>query len=188
MGSEMCIRDRSRHFLIRGIKNYYDAIQYVKKLPYGRNSDKTDLTMVLSESKGTCSTKHALLAQLASENDLSSIELMLGIYRMQEKNTPGVGKVLAKYDLAYIPEAHNYLRYGGKRFDFTMASSSQIFSFEHFLEEEIVISPKQITAFKVDYHKQFIANWLKKSGKEFTLEEIWTIREACILALQESEN
>ena len=60
---------------------------------------------VLTEGCGTCSSKHALLAGLAAAQRLP-VALMLGIYLMNERNTPGIGPVLARYGLAEIPEAH----------------------------------------------------------------------------------
>lgn len=41
---------------------------YTRALPYGRIGS-CDLVDVLIESKGTCSTKHALIASLARECD-----------------------------------------------------------------------------------------------------------------------
>jgi hypothetical protein len=58
----------------------------VRSLPYGRNSDHSDWRLVLGEGRGTCSTKHALLADLARENR-RHVALMLGIYEMDEDNT-----------------------------------------------------------------------------------------------------
>jgi hypothetical protein len=36
-------------------------IEKVKNIPYGRNSNRTDFSLVISENKGTCSSKHAFL-------------------------------------------------------------------------------------------------------------------------------
>ncbi len=38
---------------------------------------------------------------------------------MTERNTPGVGAVLSKHGLAFVPEAHCYLTYEGIRIDVT---------------------------------------------------------------------
>jgi len=74
--------------------------------------------LVLSESRGTCGTTHALLAALAEQAFLP-VELMLASYMMSEENTPGVGPVLQAHGLSEIPEAHCYLRYGETRVDMT---------------------------------------------------------------------
>jgi hypothetical protein len=62
-------------------------------LPYGRNSDRSDWRLVLGEGRGTCSAKHALLADLARENR-RHVALVLGIYEMDEDDTQEIGTVL----------------------------------------------------------------------------------------------
>ena len=93
----------SRSFIELGITTFHEACDYVWKLPYGRTSDRANWALVLPEGKGACSTKHALLKALANELNLN-IELVVGIYPMSDKNTPGVGSVLDKYGIAFIPE------------------------------------------------------------------------------------
>src|SRR5215813_13450772 len=100
----------SAEFLIRVVADFQAAGRYLYQLPYGRNTNRADYRLVLVENRGTCSTKHALLAELAREQGLPVV-LTLGIYEMHERNTPGVGVVLDRYGLLYIPEAHCYLRY-----------------------------------------------------------------------------
>jgi hypothetical protein len=113
------------------------AAQYVCALPYGRNSDPTDPVIVLAEQRGTCSTKHALLRRLAIEQGLD-IALVLGIYEMTERNTPGVGPVLRRHGLSSLLEAHCYLRTGGKRIDVTRVSSERLLEpIERFLRRLI---------------------------------------------------
>jgi len=56
---------------------------------------------VHTEGRGTCTTKHALLAELATEQRLP-VALVLGIYLMNERNTPSVGSVLARHGLTEI--------------------------------------------------------------------------------------
>ncbi|MGJ1268687.1 hypothetical protein ACR78F_14460 [Sphingobacterium spiritivorum] len=72
----------SEEFLNRDILSFYQAINYIQNLDYGRNSNKEDLTTVFTDNKGTCSTKHAILKQLASENEVNNIKLILGIFKM----------------------------------------------------------------------------------------------------------
>jgi len=65
-------------------------------LPYGRTANRTDLSLVISEQKGTCSSKHALLKEVADLNGIKGIDLIIGIYKMSEANTPGIGDELSK--------------------------------------------------------------------------------------------
>ncbi len=58
------LKQITSYFLALGITDFYQAIDYVHQLPYGRNSDRTNYLQVLSEKHGACSTKHALIAEL----------------------------------------------------------------------------------------------------------------------------
>ncbi len=168
------------------IFTFSDAITFVKQLPYKRNPNKNDLTTLFSDNCGTCSTKHALLKQLIDENqantDFSEIKLMLGIFKMNAKNTPQIAEILSKNNLDYIPEAHNYLKFKDKNFDFTKSSSKPT-NFEFDLLEELEISPHQITEFKVNYHKNYLTNWLQNIENKYLnidFNALWIIREQCI--------
>jgi hypothetical protein len=175
----------SNAFLKLGMGDYRSAARHVNGIPYGRNRSRTEVLAVLSEGRGTCSTKHALLKQLALEQGLD-VALMIGIYEMSERNTPGVGQVLSAFGLEYVPEAHCYLRYEGQRIDVTRSlegiAAEPIGRFLH--EEEIV--PAQIGEYKVELHQQFMRRWIRENPKAAghrDFESVWRIREECIAAL-----
>jgi hypothetical protein len=172
----------STRFVALGLDTFREAAHRIRRLPYGRNSRRDDYTLVLSEGHGTCSTKHALLARLAEEHR-QPIELMLGIYEMNEANTPGIGAVLERYGIDGIPEAHCYLRYRGERIDLTRADQSAGTPLEFLHEERI--APDQIGRYKVAMHRRFLEEWLGKSGlaERFSLDELWRAREECVAAL-----
>jgi hypothetical protein len=138
---------------------------------------------VLTEGRGTCSTKHALLTALATEQHLPPV-LMLGIYLMNERNTPGVDHVLARHGLAEIPEAHCYLMYDGVRIDITRDITLRTEAIAALLFEE-QIAPSQVGLYKVKVHQDFLRNWLRTTdlAKSWTFDELWRIREECIGAL-----
>ena len=161
-----------------GIHDYRGAARHVYLLPYGRNSDRSDWRMVLSEERGTCSTKHALLAELARENGWR-VALVMGVYEMDEANTPGVGAVLKPNGLRSVPDAHCYLAYEGARVDLTRreGEAEQIQRFLH--EEEI--EPYQIGEYKVEAHKRFVRRWAEERGLDPV--HLWRVREECIAAL-----
>jgi len=160
-----------------GCNSYHDACEYVWKLPYGRTSESSNWKLVLTENTGTCSTKHAVLKTLADEMDLN-IELKLGIYPMNESNTPGVGSILAASNLESIPEAHCYLSYNGNRVDLTRFGPEAEMPISEFLYERS-IDPNDIGKGKRQLHKQHM---LDQFGSEVA-ERIWNIREQCINAL-----
>jgi hypothetical protein len=172
--------DITHAFVNLGVHDYREAAQYIHPLPYGRNSNSAAPLIVIQEGRGTCSTKHALLCRLALEQNLN-VAMMVGIYQMNERNTPGVGAVLQKYGLVSLPEAHCYLRAFGKRIDVTreVGPSEPIAQFIH--EEEI--TPDQIGAYKTNLHRHFLRHWMEKERPATTLEDLWSIREQCIAAL-----
>lgn len=175
----------SEEFLKKSILTYDDASKYIQNLPYGRNLDKDNLKIVFTDNKGTCSTKHAVLKQLADENNNTDVKLILGIFKMNFTNTPKISKTLKKYNLDYIPEAHNYLKYGNTVFDFTGISNSA----SNFIDDliyEIEIEPSEINQVKIQIHKNFLIDWLKENPAiNYSIEELWTIREQCIQDLSE---
>lgn len=173
----------NRRFLETGARTYRDAAYLVYRLPYARTCLRTDLLAVLGERRGTCSSKHALLAQLATEQRLP-VKLMLGFYLMNERNTPGVGAVLARHGLAEIPEAHCYLLYERNRIDVTRAVESPAEAISRFLNEE-EISPPQIGSYKVNLHQDYLRKWLRSARLPgmWTFDELWRVREQCITAL-----
>src|SRR5712691_8710459 len=176
----------TRLFRSIGVRDFAGAARHVLQLPYGRIKDRAQFWLVLNEGRGTCTTKHALLAELAREQSIG-VELMLGIYEMGERNTPGVGKVLEKYGLAYVPEAHCYLRYQGARIDMTGVPPGAE-PIERFLYEE-PITIDQIGAYKNDLHKRFLHDWITRTEavQGRSLDDVWRIREECIAALRAGE-
>jgi hypothetical protein len=173
----------SKIFLGRQITTFAGACEFIKNLPYGRNENKYDLTTVFTDNRGTCSTKHALLRQLAIENNADNIRLKLGVFKMSKSNTPEVGNTLDKYGLQFIPEAHNYLKVDGEIVDCTKQNSSkEDFLFD--LLSEIEIEPHQITDFKISYHQTILRDWLLNNAHiKFNFTELWAIREKCIADL-----
>jgi hypothetical protein len=169
-------------FRAAGAADFGAAARHLLRVPYGRISDRRRFWLVLDEGRGTCTTKHALLATLAAEQDID-VQLVLAIYEMSERNTPGVGAVLHRHGLERIPEAHCFLRYRGERVDITgvPAGAEPVGGFLH--EETITV--EQIGAYKIERHRRFLAECLARrpEGTPLGLEEAWAIREACIAAL-----
>ena len=155
-------------------------LEEIKSLPYGRNSDRSDYTLVPIEKRGSCSTKHAYIKSMATQKGWRNVKLILCIYLMNAENTPGVASVLNKHHLTEIPEAHTYLEIDGALADITgLAEGGSSFIDAVIQKEEI--HPKQIGDYKISYHKKFITNWAKTS--KHSAEQIWEIREECIRAL-----
>ena len=160
-----------------GARRFREAARFVNALPYGRTADRADYRRVLPERRGTCSTKHALLAALAAECG-APVRLVLGVYLMDPANTPGVGPVLRAAGLGAVPEAHCYLAHGGARVDLTWPG--RIAAPPAVVQEE-AIQPHQVGAFKVRRHRQYVEAWAGEQGLDGG--RVWSAREACIAAL-----
>ena len=176
----------SKEFTDRNIVTFKQASLFIRQLAYGRNAEKNNLATVFTDNCGTCSTKHALLKRLADENEFEKVKLIVGLFKMNKKNTPQVSSTLEKYNLEYIPEAHCYLKYEDKIIDLTKLNSKPT-DFLDELIEEIEIIPEQITDFKVNYHKNYLASWLDKNKQiNLSLNDLWKIREECIQKLSDN--
>lgn len=166
-----------------GIVTWDDIVRSVQCFHYGRNSDRNDLTLVWYERKGSCSSKHAFLKQISDLNGIPNVKLILAFYRMNDINTPGIGSVLMNHDLEYIPEAHCYLTEDNIEIDITTIHSS----FENYKDDIIVtkeIQANDVIENKVNWHKEFIRNWMIEKHIMKPFEEIWKIREMCIAQLE----
>ena len=126
-------------FLSLGINGFVDACRYVHELPYGYNTDRDDLMILFKEKLGSCTTKHAVIATLASESGLP-IEKAIGIYAMTEEIVKGTGRILDKYGLPYVPMQHCFLVYREFRVDLTEGNhNGKERSIEDFLYTQKVI-------------------------------------------------
>lgn len=137
--------------------------------------------MIISENKGTCSSKHAYLKDFANKNNIPNVQLIIGMYKMNNNNS-NIGTILIDYNIDYIPEAHCYLKIEGETVDVT-SENSNFEKIKNDLITEIEIEPFQVADFKVNYHQNFIRNWLIETNSNFTFDEIWEIREKCIKKL-----
>jgi len=163
----------------KGMTTWNALTKYIRKVPYGRTANRTDFSLILSENKGTCSSKHALLKQIADLNKIPNINLIIGLYKMSQENTPKIGTALTDNGLTYMIEAHCYLQIDGIRTDLTSENAS-FQKIENDIVEEQIIQPNQVGEFKVQYHQDYLKKWIKTENLPFTFTEIWNIREKCI--------
>ena len=171
-----CVGRLSQVARRKGFNRFLTLAEYVNGLPYGRVVG-TSPAAVLDQARGTCSSKHALLALIGLESNRRDIELVLGMYEMNECNTPGVGGVLANYGLMSIPEAHCYLRVHERRFDFTGLQRGSASPFESLLAEE-TIKPEAVGTIKALRHREFIQRWSEQRSLDPAM--VWLAREECI--------
>ncbi|MFT5337930.1 MAG: hypothetical protein ACI9YL_001944 [Luteibaculaceae bacterium] len=174
----------SKALLDVGIATWDEFLDWIWNLPYGRHANRGQFMEVITEGKGTCSSKHALALLVASENNIPGVQLILGMVKMNEKTIPGIGNGIAELGLEYIPEAHCYLKLHGQRVDLTFPN--QVF---RFAEQDVVLE-QEIQAIdavenKNKIHHQFLHRWISQNGVQFSLDHIWRVREECIAKLSQ---
>jgi hypothetical protein len=172
----------SKRLLELEVFSFFHAIEFVKNLPYGRTADRANPNLVLEELKGTCSTKHAVLKQLAIEQNIANVKLYLCLFKMNSTNTPQLTELLKNHELKYIPEAHCILKIDDDFVDVTNAVSNYE-CIKHDVLDLVEIQPDQIGGFKVRYHQAYLKKWLSTKKKSYSFEDLWQIREQCINAL-----
>lgn len=175
--------DLTSDLLEAGVVTWDDIVRSVQCFHYGRNSNRNDLNLVWYERKGSCSSKHAFLKQIADLNNIPHVELVFAFYRMNEKNTPGIGQILIENGISFIPEAHCYLKINGKELDITN-THSDFNRYKNDIIESKEIAPNDVIENKVIWHQEFIRNWINETGQSKSFEEVWRIREACISELE----
>jgi hypothetical protein len=111
--------DRISHkFSSLNINSLHEACIWIKDLPYGYNSTSEDSIILFEENKGTCSTKHGVIAELAEELNLPLYKFIC-FYKLDSGIVEGIDVVLSEYGLEYIPQTHCVLGMNSSFFDLT---------------------------------------------------------------------
>ncbi len=100
----------SRKFLELGINSFKQACEYVHGIEYGYNSNYDDKLIFFKEKKGTCTSKHAVIAGLAEELNIPLYKHVC-VYKFTEKISTGANKILKKYKIPYVPMVHCFLAF-----------------------------------------------------------------------------
>ncbi|MFX1456639.1 MAG: hypothetical protein ACFFDB_14790 [Promethearchaeota archaeon] len=108
----------SQTFMKLGIKSFREACDYVHNVEYGYNTNYDDRMIFFKENKGTCTTKHAVIAGLAEELEIPLYK-HVGVYKFTEEISTGTKNILSKYNVPYVPMVHCFLVYKEFRFDLT---------------------------------------------------------------------
>ncbi|MHA2037439.1 MAG: hypothetical protein ACW98X_13470 [Promethearchaeota archaeon] len=112
------VGELSRKFLDLGINSFKQACEYVHNEEYGHNSNYDDKLIFFKEKKGTCTSKHAVIAKLAEELNIPLFK-HVGVYKFSEEISTGANEILEKYSIPYVPMVHCFLVYKDFRFDLT---------------------------------------------------------------------
>ena len=95
--------------------------------------------ILFREGKGSCTTKHAVIATLAEDLALPIVK-NIGIYGMTEDIVTGTKDILNTFNLPYVPMLHCFLVYGDYRVDLTQGNlNGKNRPIDEFLHTEKVI-------------------------------------------------
>ena len=119
-----------------------------------------DYLSIFDEFRGTCSTKHAILAALANEHH-QDVQLKMVICKLDQNVDKTVGKLLLQLKVPYFPEAHCYIKCSKGALDLTFPDQDIVPSVS--VLKEYDISPKDIGDKKVSIHHEYIKFWMKGS-------------------------
>jgi len=113
----------SKKFLELNITSFKKACYYVHNLDYGHNNNYDDKMILFKEKKGTCTSKHGIIAGLARELNIP-LYRHICVYKFTEEITNGADEILKKYDIPYVPMVHCFLVYEQYRFDLTEGNNN----------------------------------------------------------------
>ncbi len=117
------VGDLSKKFLDLGIKTFKDACIYVHNVDYGYNTNYEDRMIFFKEKKGSCTSKHAVIAGLAQELNIPLYKHVC-VYKLTEEITTGVDEILKKFNIPYVPMVHCFLVYDKYKFDLTEGNNN----------------------------------------------------------------
>ena len=174
----------SKRFNEIGIKRFSEACKFIENLPYGRISYRDNLDLVLVEKRGTCSSKHGILARLCEENDHEETELIAGIFLMSPETHVELSDFFKDKPYNNLPEMHCYFRLSSHdRYDFT-SKNNRLALIEPKLVREQRIEPHQTGDWKEKIHQDYLRRWVaRKPELGLSFDEIWAQREECIRLL-----
>lgn len=178
------IKPISRQFRDIGIYDLYFAIEYVNNLPYAPPSDKFNWRLVLIEKIGTCSTKHALLVELAREIGVS-FALGSGIYKMSGINLPVVQSFLEEAGLSYIPESHNFIVFNKYYLDITFPHFAKVLRHD-VIDDMHIIETAELVKIKTQTYQEYLKKWLLTNKPEMSIEQYDLLHTKIIKALGKS--
>lgn len=171
--------ETARLFLDLDIVDFHRAARHVSTLPFVDGAERDDWAERVLDGQGTRAAAHALLARPAAEHGVP-VQLMLGVYELNEANTPAAGDVLRRFGMTEVLDADCHLAYGGERLLLTPGVSVDDRAFLH----EEPITPGQIGAHKRTVYQRHLWDWAVARG--MTTGEAWEVRQACVAALADA--
>lgn len=166
------------------IYNIYDAIEYVREIPYKQIVDFNDCALVLDENYGNCALKHLLIKKLAVENNFNDVQLKLCTFNLSTNIFPFLQGVFEDKPFKSFPEMHCYLELDGNSYDVTAKNhkfetiKNNILDYNEVLNDEDLDDIIKLMNSKYD---EIIVKWIeKKKLIDVDLKTFKEIRSAII--------
>jgi hypothetical protein len=179
--------ETSRKFLELGIRTFKKACDYVHNIEYGYNTNYDDKFIFFKENKGSCTSKHAVIAGLARELNIPLYK-HVGVYKFNEEISTGTNEILKKYNIPYVPMIHCFLVYHNYRFDLTEGNcNGKNTTIEDFIHEEKV-DPYISTKDEYLLFKKILKEYILPSGEMNGIKErsLLKAREESIILIKEN--
>ena len=168
------------------VKTFHGALAYIHGLAYQAVSDIDSLYLVFDEKRGTCSTKHAYLAQLAHENNCASVNVELGFFKAIPTMFHEILSKMQLLKMPYILEAHCYLKYQENIIDVTSKTFNleALFDIQEPMETQM-LSPAQCGNYKQELHHKKFEMWSLHHNLPF--DQCWQLRTDLIKKLVQED-
>jgi hypothetical protein len=170
----------SEKFLERKIETFCTACHWIKNLPYGSNSNNENSLILFEENRGTCTTKHGVIARLASELELE-VYKNLGFYRLNDEIVRGVNAILQTHRLKFIPQIHCFLEYESFRVDLTEGNcngkNKTIEDYDFVVRVKPDLTHEEQKSYYISYLNQYFA--IEPRLAEVGIPTILELLEAC---------
>ena len=155
------------------IKSYFDEeiprdfqtlCQLVQHLSTEHLANEEAYHLVIKERKGSDAAKHAFLTKIAWLHGIEGIELIAGIFLAYPEDFPKLATQLESRSLSCIPSIRCYLRYQGKRFDFS-GIQPNIQLLESTIVREQGMEPHQSFDWKNRIFEHYLEKWIVRKGQ-----------------------
>lgn len=166
LGSELCKK---------GYTHFHQVVKLVHHFGYKRISNLDDLSLVLEEKVGTCSSKHGYLKALAEENNQNEIKLKCAYFEFQSKFMPQLKKDFEKLGLTSELEGHCYLSYHNHVLDITTDKLDYTMFIDY--KDLLVVDDlpsNECGHIKQKRHEKLFKEWCQDQGVDF--EKAWDLR------------
>lgn len=143
------------------------------------------LKLVVEDSDNTMTTVakfHAVLAQLAVENDISEVELVVGIFIVNATSFPELTDYFSSKSYDNVALSTCYFVIDGERIDFLKGNNFLDKISKRFVREQRV-DPHQAKEWREKIYEDYIGKWLKRNSAITETLEFFTESEGEVLGM-----